>query len=417
MKESLQFTLGTNNAAFKSGLAAAKSSVNSFKGEVTGMLTGMFAGVGLQQLVSEFARIQDIADMFGTTAEAVQRVKGAADLAGTSVEAIAKAMAKLRADGGDALAKLGIDAETFANAGMDQQILMISKSLDSITDPQQRINIALEVFGARGKEILPLLAQGYDNLKASIDGVTVASNETVAALARADDQLADMGNKLKVFGAESIGYVTRQIERMSAAALLAWTYTSKLATTLSFSAAADAGGEIIDAYQLTELQKDMKNGSPKKAGSGSWKETADPKAEKEKDKSAKEADDYRVQQNIQILDAAKKSAHEKAQIEKESADYQAESALQVLEYAKKNAKARADLEEKATKAMFEAREQSMGFAGGVTFDNTSGQRVAGVNYDVINAEAEKGIKLQEEMRNYLQTIAAKTWTVEVPDAQ
>ena len=45
-----------------------------------------------------------------------------------------------------------------------------------------------------------------------------------------------------------------------------------------------------------------------------------------------------------------------------------------------------------------------------------GQHLKGVNYDVINAEAEKGIKLQEEMRNYMKIIAEKEWSVEVPDA-
>jgi len=67
---------------------------------------------------------------------------------------------------------------------------------------------------------------------------------------------------------------------------------------------------------------------------------------------------------------------------------------------------------------FRERERDLGFVSGIkeVGDSRSGQRLAGVDYSVINAEAEKGIKLQEEMRNYMKIIAEKEYTLEIPDA-
>ncbi|MEI6036044.1 MAG: hypothetical protein WCS65_17395 [Verrucomicrobiae bacterium] len=465
MKEALEFTLGTNNAAFKSGLNAAKSSVSAFKGEVTGMLTGMFAGIGIESLIADFARIQDIAEMFGSTAEAVQRVKGAAEQAGTSIEAIAKEMAKLRADGGDGLAKLGIDAEKFANAGMDGQLLMVSQALDGITDPQQRVNIALEVFGAKGKELLPLLTQGYDTLKASMDSTAVASNATVAALDAADGKIRALTNQVKVFGAEAIGGLVTWVERLSAAGLLAYTYISKLPG--GFAAAAEAGAEIIDAQKMLEWQKTVAAEKAAK-GTGTWHPTeaatgpttaekiADLEAAalrkqlpiyeqlaelalaryaieqeiaKTSDPDAKKALEEKlvanVKERLSLEEQDRKDADESvARVAKEQEDAAKAEHAQKKEFykdereaANRRAKQEAELLDKATKDAFDAREKDMGFASGVSGFSGTGQRMAGVDYGVINSEAEKGIALQEEMRNYLATIANKEWTISVPEAE
>ncbi|MBU3720742.1 MAG: hypothetical protein FGM22_08300 [Burkholderiaceae bacterium] len=421
MREAIQFTLGTNNAAFKSGLAEAKRGVAAFKSDVTSMVTGLFAGLGIQQLVSDFARVQDIADGLGTTAEAVQRVRGAAELAGTSVEVVGRAMAKLRSDGGDTLAKLGIDARAFAESGMDAQVLMIAEALDKIPDPQQRINVALEVFGAKGKEILPMLAQGYDSLKASMDGTLVASNETVRVLADADDKIAAFTNNIKVLAADAIGFLTTQIENLSSAALLAWAYLSNLPKGLD--AAKDAAQDVIDAEQLMRWQREQQRSTPA-AKAGAWVDRADVAGAA---KEAKSAADYQAESAYRTIEEAKKAAHEKAKVEKEAADYQAESAARVLEDAKRAAhekRVAAEREQKQAAAAaeewmrnwYDSRQKDLGFASGISQVGQSGQRLAGVNYSVVNAEAEKGIRLQEEMRNYLKSIDEKKWTVEIPEA-
>src|SRR5688572_24650955 len=135
MGSAIEFRLGADSRLLKTGLDTAKAQISGFKSQVGGILTGLFAGIGVQALISEFARIQDVADQFGASAESVQRVGGAAAQAGTDLETIAKAMAKIRSDGGDILEKLGIDAKAFTAADLDQQVLMVASALDQVQDP------------------------------------------------------------------------------------------------------------------------------------------------------------------------------------------------------------------------------------------------------------------------------------------
>lgn len=216
--ESIQFSLGTNNRAFTTGLNAAKQQVANFKGEVAGVLTGLFAGIGIEQLISDFARVQDIADQLGITAEEVQRVRGAADTAGTGIEFVAKQMTKATAEArkladgvaqidtagsgasrvGKAFEALGINVKDFVSLPLDQQLLAISAGMDGIPDEGAKIAAAIDLFGAKGKEMVPLLIQGQESLQAEFERTAVVSNEMVAQIAAADDDIARMTNTVKV---------------------------------------------------------------------------------------------------------------------------------------------------------------------------------------------------------------------------
>lgn len=468
MREAIQFTLGTSNAAFKSGLAEAKQSVTSFKSQVTGILSGMFAGMGIQQLISDFAHVQDLADGLGSTAEQVQRVRGAGELAGTSLDSIAKSMAKLRNDA-DALGKLGIDAKAFSDAGMDEQVLMVSQALDKIVDPQQRINTALEVFGMKGREILPMFTQGYAALKESMDGVAVASDEDVKRFAAMDDEIASLTNTFKVWAAQGINVVVDGIRNMSTAAGYAYAYIVNLPK--GFEAAAAAADAYRESYLQLEFEKEVKQekaaqekknlaaaGDGESGGGGGkslrekiadleaaalekqlpiYQQLADIGAERvdierqiaaasdpEKKKVLEEELLANTKQRLALEDQARKDGEEfekkisaeKADSEKEAAQYRIKGFVDTLAAAKKAAHDRAEAERAIMDRMFQSRQADLGFASGVSGFDGSGQRLAGVNYSVINAEAEKGIKLQEEMRNYLKSIDEKKWSVEIPEA-
>ena len=467
MKEAIEFTLGTSNTAFNSGLAAAKSSVSKFKGEVTGMVTGLFAGIGIQQLVSEFARVQDLADMFGTSAEAIQKVKGAAEQAGTSVELIARAMAKIRSDGGDALEKLGIDATAFANSGMDEQVLMISEALEKIEDPQQRINFALDVFGAKGKELLPLLTQGYDKLKASMAATSVASNETVARLALIDDKVESLTTTMKSWVAVGIGGAISGIEKMSTAAAYLWAVLNSPIqdigqVTQDFQEA--EGLRLLQAEVAAEKKKEKAKQNSgintESASTSGGKSTAEKIADLEAEAvrnslplyqqiaaigmqrldleraiAAENDPDAKKELEEQLLANTKERLSLEAQNRKDGEAFdqrladekenelkaqeadQAKAAAKSLSDAKRLAEEKSKIENEMMMKLFEARQADLGFASGNSGFSGTGQQFGGVNYSAINAEAQKGLALQEEMKNYLRSIDQKNWTVEIPEAE
>jgi hypothetical protein len=466
MFEAIKFSLGTDNSAFKSGLDEAKHQVHEFKSEVTSMVTGLFAGIGIEQLVSEFAHIGELASGLGTTAEALQRVKGAADTSGTSLEVVAKAMAKLRSDGGKALEKLGIDAKEFAHAGMDEQVLMISKALEGIEDPQQRINTALEVFGVKGRQILPLFADGYEEIKKKMEGTTVVSNETVAKMRELEDEMKSIKNTTMAWAAIIGGYFVDAVKAASTAAGGMWVYFSKVFTE-GPKAAQKAVNEYLEAYHQLEDKK--------KADQQKEQETA---AQKARYKTAAEGEDSSgsgssggkslAEREAELVAA---SAEKQLPIYQQLADLGAKrvdleralaaatdpAAIKALEDEKlANTRERLSLEEanrkdgerfenqlasekdrdlkkwqsdqdKAKKesaqkeheqilSAFQSRQNSLGFANGQNPATGTGQRLAGVNYGVINSEAQKSVQLQVEMRNYLKSIEEKKWSVEIPDA-
>ncbi|MFZ4597822.1 MAG: hypothetical protein ACOYNN_04180 [Terrimicrobiaceae bacterium] len=491
MKEAIEFTLGTSNSAFNSGLAAAKSSVSKFKGEVTGMVTGLFAGIGIQQLIADFAHVQDLADGFGTTAEAIQRVRGAGELAGTSVDTIAKAMAKLRGDGGKGLEKLGIDAKAFADAGMDQQLLMISEQLDKIEEPQQRINTALEVLGTRGgRELLPMLAQGYDKLKASMDATAVSSNATVQSLADADDKLTAFGNNIKVFFADILGLISKLAQTWGSfwgsAFSTATVYVEQLGGVLEKFFSGDFKGAEAAAKNFGEnVGEQIKAGvenikdiwTPPEdpviaaKSSAAAAEAQDPAASSGKTTAEKIADleaeavrkslplyeqiaaigmqrldleraiaaendpDAKKELEEQLLANTKERLSLEAQSRKDGEAFdqrladekenelkaqeadQAKAAAKSLSDAKRMAEEKSKIENEMMMKLFDARQADLGFASGNSGFSGTGQQFAGVNYSAVNAEAEKGLALQEEMKNYLRSIDQKNWTVEIPEAE
>lgn len=546
--QSVELTLGTNNSALKTGLDQARHQVEGFKEQTHEMLMGLFAGVGIEQLLEKFGQIQDKAEAFGTTAEAVQRVDQFAQMAGSSVDDVAKAMAKLRVNS-EKLGQLGLDPQEFAGAGMDEQLLMVAESLDKIEDPAQRVNVAIELFGAKlAGKILPLLNGGAEEMKAFFEGATVASNETVAQLDAAGDRLTDLKNKVTVFAADIFGFVDKVMRTIGtgvgAGITLITNGLGRVGEVLQSLMQGDFKG-VATAFQanITDLTGNMAEtaqsvsdiwsgqGGPEKKKRGRWDPSLEGKGEgdgKDKERLSvaerikaleeehalkqltagerlkklaeeraaleqqlsglKDEDDAKRKQiedrlvgntrdrlaaedelkkldgkekltvaerikaleeehalkQLEAHDRLKKLAEERMRLEKELAGLgkddvekrkqvedklvgNAKERLAAQDELKKNQEKAAEEQRKArekvdresdrrTMDWFRDQERQLGFASGVKQVGESGQQLAGVDYSVINSEAERGIKLQEEMRNYMKIIAEKEYKVELPDA-
>ena len=484
---SVDFTLGTNNSALKTGLDQAKHQVESFKEQTHEMLAGLFAGVGVEQLISKFARVKDIAEMFDTTSEAVQRVSQLSEKFGTNIDTVARSLAKMRSGAGDAFGKLGIDAEAFTHAQMDQQLVMIAQALEKVEDPQQRINLAFEALGPRMKEILPLLNQGSEKIREMMDGFHVASNDTVDQLHAAEQQITGMKNTVTVWAAWLFDMIVNRPMQMAGTTIgtiisIVSNGMSRIINTSSALLKGDFKGAVSEIKaNADDLWAALKNGKDQfisalhgkeggdyghedknhlgEGGEGGGpeekrlslaerlKDIEDEHARKQLDTATRlnQLTEERAMLETQIFAASQKDsplagkkgemedklvantkerlsledklkkeqeqAADKAQKERDRAIRDAEK----LAEKKKKEKEKAD--ERAMKESFSQREKDLGFVSGIKQVGESGQHLAGVNYTAINAEAVKGIKLQEEMRMYLKTIAEKEYSVEIPDAK
>jgi hypothetical protein len=82
----------------------------------------------------------------------------------------------------------------------------------------------------------------------------------------------------------------------------------------------------------------------------------------------------------------------------------------------RTAREQARADQARVEAGFRARQDALGFASGAQRTSID-SGLLGVNAAVGNAEAQKSITIQQEMKAYLQTIAEKEWKVEIPEAE
>ena len=66
-----------------------------------------------------------------------------------------------------ALAQMGLSAKTLASESPDQAFTQIADGLKAIQNPAARAQLAMDLFGKSGQELLPLMMQGSEGIKAA----------------------------------------------------------------------------------------------------------------------------------------------------------------------------------------------------------------------------------------------------------
>jgi len=234
MDGSIKFNVSADTAQFQSGMRqvddVAKKTAGSIGQSFAGLGTLLAGGAvvaGLQSVIDKFSRIQDLATRFGTSAEAIQRVGFAAGQAGTSIEDVARAMTKaglaavtaVREGGAAAevFQRAGINAKEFAAADLDKKLLMVAQAYKAAGNDADKTSAIIEIMGTKGGANLIPLISNADELAKAMAGVKVASNETVASIEAAGDQLEAYKNQLMVLAADGIGAYVKAVERATAA--------------------------------------------------------------------------------------------------------------------------------------------------------------------------------------------------------
>jgi hypothetical protein len=192
--------------------------------EISGLLAGGMALAGLKSLMNDFDQVAKVATRFGASAEEIQRVAVAADLAGTSIDTVARVLTKLSVAASDAATgnaamaeafqRAGLSAETFKNAGLDQQLILLSEAFNRARGDADATNQIIELMGTRAAgQMIPLI----DNtaaLRAEMEGVSVASDDVVRKIEAANDRLTRLGNNVKVSLAGALEFFIEFNERI-----------------------------------------------------------------------------------------------------------------------------------------------------------------------------------------------------------
>ena len=134
-------------------------------------------------------------------------------MSGSDIEAVAGAMTKAgiaatnAADNGgemaEKFAKAGIDAREFSEADLDKKLIMIAQAYQDAAGDASKLNAIISIMGSKGGANLIPLISNVDELRATMAGASVATNESVASIQKANDDIDEMTQTLKVWGRRS----------------------------------------------------------------------------------------------------------------------------------------------------------------------------------------------------------------------
>jgi len=152
---------------------------------------GVGMGVAVKKSIDFADNINDLSLRLGVSTERLSVLSLYAEQSGTDIESVASAMGKLGAklsDGDKALSKYKITATS-----VDGALYQIADRIKATEDPMLRLKIATDAFGKSGQQMLPMLVEGGDALRAMADSAPIVSTE----FARASDQLNDTFAEIK----------------------------------------------------------------------------------------------------------------------------------------------------------------------------------------------------------------------------
>lgn len=211
--------LGLDSRPFKNGLDEARHHAEEFSSEIGKMFLGAFAVErlfeGIESGISKLARVGQLSERFGESAESIQRVGNAAELAGIPIDNIAKIMSRLTteaAKSGDKFDILGISASRFIDAPLEEKVLLLARAMEEAQGDQTKMVALMDILGGRGQDVLTLLAQGSEKLAAEMGGVTIASEGAVRAAHGLEVTLKRAGQA----GTAALGWLLQSVSTLGA---------------------------------------------------------------------------------------------------------------------------------------------------------------------------------------------------------
>lgn len=185
-----------------------RSSVTGFSGLLRNSLVNAVGALGIVQsfrtTLSQLDKVGDLSQRFGVTADALQRLGGVADLSGSSMDAMALALSKLGRTMTDAVldptgqaaqkfAQLGIGIEAIRGKRVDEVFVTVADKIAGLSSETEQGAAAFELFGKAGENIRNVLQLGGEEIARTAAGITIASDEAVAAAQSMDDAFKTFG--------------------------------------------------------------------------------------------------------------------------------------------------------------------------------------------------------------------------------
>lgn len=184
-------------------------------GELSGMLAvGGLAGAaaGIKSLVDGFDDLNDKAAQLNEAPETLQKVGQIAVEAGSSLDSVANAMLKLERGLGDvenskaaeALARYGVTAQQLMSLPLDEKIATLADAFQRARQDGSGLADMQTLLGRGSTDLIPLLTQTGDALRAQFAGVSTLSNDAVQRLGTLSDKMGRLGQSANVFFGQAV---------------------------------------------------------------------------------------------------------------------------------------------------------------------------------------------------------------------
>ena len=197
-----------------SGSAGEMDNVEQGMGSVTeaaGLLAGAVAAAFSVSAIVSFANEIDNLAKLGKRvdlpSDEMQRLNLVAQTAGTNINMLARQVVNMNARLRDtestgerarqALARMGVEVDTFLTLSAGDQIVAIGDAFQSMGDHQEASAALLEVMSTRAQELIPLFREGGAAIQETMARANVLTQAQTAEIERLNDEWAIATNNIK----------------------------------------------------------------------------------------------------------------------------------------------------------------------------------------------------------------------------
>jgi hypothetical protein len=179
-------------------------------------------------------QVVDLSQKMGVSIEAAQRFQYAARQSGAEIEDVSRAIVKMNdnlAEGNkstvSALKSAGLSFQDIRAMKPEDAFRAIADAIGRIPDPMRQTQVAMELFGKAGAELLPMIRDGA--LQAA-DAIDVMSDETARKLEAAKQSWENFWNRMTIVGAGAIVKIMGEWDKLVADFTRGVTFLYRLAT-------------------------------------------------------------------------------------------------------------------------------------------------------------------------------------------
>jgi hypothetical protein len=184
---------------------------------IAGALAGLAVGSKIKTTIDEYARLADLSNRLGVSAESMQRVGIAAEQSGTDAETAARALTLLmkaidspdNKKAVDAMEGLGLSINELKSANAFDQIRMLSTAFQKAQSTGTGFADIMSLLGKSGAELIPVLRMTSSEMDA-IANTNVISDDQIARLAKVDDLMVGLGRTVTIGIGESIAWAAEK---------------------------------------------------------------------------------------------------------------------------------------------------------------------------------------------------------------